>query len=149
MSKNYVQIVTKAHLKMAAQPSGASSEGKNNRYVASIFQALDSMYLITGFKAFLWLGLFSKDFSLKRETVWNRPLLAGRWHFGGTHHSPNCTAFSTPTAAVLCQSKPWPTWSAWALVLSSNRTSRGSLVRGRYCRFFISFIDLQRDKKMH
>lgn len=48
-----------------------------------------------------------------------------------SHHSPKCTAFSTPTAAVLCQSKVWPTWSAWALVRSSNRTSLGSLALGR------------------
>lgn len=26
-----------------------------------------------------------------------------------THQSPNCTALRTPTAAVLCQSKLWPT----------------------------------------
>lgn len=50
---------------------------------------------------------------------------------GCTHHSPNCTAFRTPTAAVLCQSKLWPTWSAWARVRSSKSTSRGSLVLGR------------------
>lgn len=48
-----------------------------------------------------------------------------------SYHSPKCTAFSTPTAAVLCQSKVWPTWSAWALVRSSNRTSLGSLALGR------------------
>lgn len=58
------------------------------------------------------------------------------------YHSPQCTAFNTPTAAVVCRSKPCPIWSAWALVLSSKSISRGSLVRGRYCRFFISLVVL-------
>lgn len=61
---------------------------------------------------------------------------------GRTHSSPQRTAFSTPTAAVVCLSKPWPMWSAWALVRSSNSISLGSLVLGRYCRFFISLVDL-------
>lgn len=60
-----------------------------------------------------------------------------------THSSPQRTAFSTPTAAVVCLSKPWPMWSAWALVRSSNSISLGSLVLGRYCRFFISLVDLK------
>lgn len=64
-----------------------------------------------------------------------------------SYHSPYCTAFSTPTAAVLFQSKPCPTWSAWARVLSSKSISRGSLARGRYWRFLISFIDLWKNGK--
>lgn len=60
-----------------------------------------------------------------------------------THPSPHRTAFSTPTAAVVCLSKPCPMWSACARVRSSNSISRGSLARGRYCRFLISLVDLQ------
>lgn len=85
--------------------------------------------------------LFLRDCSQSNPDALEEPVAALTilmW----THHSPKCTAFSTPTAAVLCQSKLWPTWSAWALVRSSNRTSLGSLVLGRYWRFLISFIDL-------
>lgn len=60
----------------------------------------------------------------------------------GTYPSPQRTAFKTPTAAVVCLSKPWPMWSAWARVRSSNSISLGSLARGRYCRFFISLVVL-------
>lgn len=57
------------------------------------------------------------------------------------------TAFSTPTAAVVVRSKPWPMWSAWARVRSSNIISRGSLVLGRDCiRFFTSLVELQEDR---
>lgn len=67
-----------------------------------------------------------------------------KWkRFLSTYSSPQRTALSTPTAAVVCRSKPWPMWSAWALVRSSNSISLGSLVLGRYCRFFISLVDLQ------
>lgn len=59
-----------------------------------------------------------------------------------TYPSPQRTAFKTPTAAVVCLSKPWPMWSAWARVRSSNSISLGSLARGRYCRFFISLVVL-------
>lgn len=68
--------------------------------------------------------------------------------FSCTYSSPQRTAFSTPTAAVVCRSKPWPMWSAWALVLSSNSSSLGSLALGRYCRFFISLVDLNNTRFM-
>lgn len=58
------------------------------------------------------------------------------------------TAFSTPTAAVVRRSKPWPMWSAWARVRSSNSISLGSLVLGRDCRrFFTSLVELRQEKQ--
>lgn len=42
--------------------------------------------------------------------------------------------FNMPPAAVVIRSKPWPTWSAWHLVLSSTRNSLASDTLGRYCK---------------
>lgn len=76
------------------------------------------------------------------HTVLSKPAIIPEAH---SHPSPQRTAFRTPTAAVVCRSKPWPMWSAWARVRSSNNISRGSLVRGRYWRFLISFVDLWKE----
>lgn len=52
-----------------------------------------------------------------------------------------------PTAAVVILSCPWPTWSAWALVRSSNIVSRASDKRGKYCRLRSSLIRVLKQQK--
>lgn len=49
-------------------------------------------------------------------------------------HSQLQTKQDSPTAPVVFLSSPAPTWSAWALVLSSNIISLALVARGRYCR---------------
>lgn len=74
------------------------------------------------------------------KALWNFPGPADRY----LSWAP--TAFSTPTAAVVWRSKPWPMWSAWARVRSSNSISLGSLVLGSDCsRFFTSLVELEGD----
>ena len=52
-----------------------------------------------------------------------------------------------PTAAVVIRSRPNPTWSACAGVLSSKKISRSVLDRGRYLRFCSSLIPAFLQKK--
>ena len=57
------------------------------------------------------------------------------WDFPGAKYKGHL-----PTAAVVIRSRPKPTWSACAGVLSSKKISRSVLDRGRYLRFCSSLI---------
>ena len=80
-------------------------------------------------------------FSPPLPSLFSPPLPSPPLPFPSPHlSSPNFTAFSTPTAAVV--SGPFPTWSAWQCVRSSKRVSRFSFIRGPYNKLWSSEVPL-------
>lgn len=89
------------------------------RFVQIQLQPLDNFIEVPSIKThyifgYTWSVIPVRDFSISKSyfptshIMMHEVLLSHHLYLRDTHPSPKCTAFSTPTAAVLCQSKLCP-----------------------------------------